>query len=164
MSALLKKIPTLLVFVVAATGCATTPDALRSVRDAEPSPELSAREVVQTQLFALGNNNDQDEGIEIAFRFASPGNRQQTGPLPRFTAMLKTPPYDVMLVHDRVEFAPLVERGDQALQRVALYRGSTVVVYDFFLRRQVVSPYENCWMTEAVTLSGVGEDDSELVL
>ena len=146
------------IFVLAVlfVGCATTPDGLAPIRNSEPSPDLTPREVVQIQLRAFGNNNAEDEGIEIGFRFASPGNRRRTGPLPRFTAMLKGPAYGVMLEHDRAEYAAVVVREEQAVQRVRLIRGDTVAVYDFYLRRQNETDCQGCRMTEAVYLSGAG--------
>ena len=146
------------IFVLAVffVGCATTPDGLAPIRNSGPSPDLTAREVVQIQLQAFGNNNAEDEGIEIGFRFASPGNRRRTGPLPRFAAMLKGPAYGVMLEHDRAEYAAVVVREEQAVQRVRLIRGDTVAVYDFYLRRQNSADCQGCWMTEAVYLFGAG--------
>lgn len=149
---------TLLALLVTA-GCATTPDGLDPIRNAQPEPSLSPQDVVEIQLQAFGNNTAEDEGIEIAFRFASPGNRAQTGPLPRFADMLRGPAYRVMLEHDRAEFAPLETRDDLAIQRVLLYTDDEVTVFDFVLRRQIDEPYSNCWMTEAVFLRGTGPAD-----
>lgn len=137
-------------------GCTSTPDGLAPIRDSSPSPDLTPREVVQIQLHAFGNNNGEDEGIEIGFRFASPGNRRRTGPLSRFASMLKGPAYGLMLEHDRAEYAQLLVREERALQRVRLVRGETVAVYDFYLRRQNDGDCRGCWMTEAVYLSGAG--------
>lgn len=145
-----------LVLVIAITGCATAPDGLKPIRDTRPSPELTPREVVQIQLQAFGNNNAEDEGIEIGFRFASPQNRRRTGPLPRFASMLKGPAYGVMLEHDRAEYAVLLVQDEIAMQRVQLFRGDTVAVYDFYLRRQNLSDCQGCWMTEAVYLFQAG--------
>lgn len=147
---------TVAVMALALVGCASAPDGLDPIRDTGPTPELSPREVVQIQLQAFGNNNAEDEGIEIGFRFASPQNRRRTGPLPRFAAMLKGPAYGVMLEHDRAEYAELLVRDGLALQRVQLIRGDTVAVYDFYLRRQNISECQGCWMTEAVYLFQAG--------
>ena len=54
-----------------------------------PRPELSPEEVIRIQLEALRHNDEQDRGIEVAFRFASPANRASTGPLPRFIRMIE---------------------------------------------------------------------------
>jgi len=56
------------------------------------NPALSAVDVVELQLLALkgdvqaGNN----EGLATCFSFASPGNAAATGPLSKFSAMIRT--------------------------------------------------------------------------
>lgn len=156
---------TIWVLATVIVGCTSAPDGLEPIRDTRPSPELSPQEVVKIQLQAFGNNNAEDEGIEIGFRFASPQNRRRTGPLPRFASMLKGPAYGVMLEHDRAEYAELLMRDGLALQRVQLFRGDTVVVYDFYLRRQNLSECQGCWMTEAVYLfqAGITRDGQQVL-
>ncbi|MCG8524800.1 MAG: DUF4864 domain-containing protein, partial [Opitutales bacterium] len=147
--------------VAVAASCATGSDGLASVRELVPTPDLSPRDVVDIQLRALGNNNVDNEGVEIAFRFASPANRLSTGPLERFAAMMRGGQYNAMLEHDRFVLAPTVVRGERALQRVAVYTQRYVVVYDFYLRRQTAEPYIDCWMVEAVVTRGVVPNESE---
>lgn len=76
-----------------------------------PAPELSVTDVVETQLAALQRGEDAD--LAVVFAFASPGNRAQTGPLPRFIAMIRDG-YDVMIQHRSAELAPPLLDGDQA--------------------------------------------------
>lgn len=116
----------------------------------QPDPALDPQQVVAIQLDALGSSGGQIEGIEIAFRFASPANRAVTGPAPRFAGMLRGPVYNIMLHYDRVEYAPVVIDGTTAMQRVILYRDDESAVFDFYLRRQIAEPYVDCWMTEGV--------------
>lgn len=153
-----------IVVVVIAAGCTSAPDPLAAVREAEPSPELSPREVVEIQLRAFGNNNAENEGIAIAYRFASPSNRMSTGPLPRFTAMVQGPQYRIMLEHDRAEFLDVVMREGVAFQRVVLHRGSEQTVFDFVLQRQDTAEYADCWMTEAVFLRGSREQPNDMTV
>jgi len=47
--------------------------------DLVPTPALTPAEVVRIQLEALRNNDEQNRGIEVAFRFASPANRAKEG-------------------------------------------------------------------------------------
>ena len=143
--------------ILAVGGCQTAPDAATgtsgSAADAAvvgPDPSLTAREVVQIQLEAFADGGTKDEGIEIAFRFASPTNRLQTGPLERFAGMLRSPAYRIMLDYDTVHYFPLLVEGDLAVQRVILSRNGEVEAFDFVLRRQRGGPYEDCWMTESV--------------
>jgi hypothetical protein len=66
-----------------------------SARGAElaPDPALDPADAVRVQVQALAENGADDAGIALTFRFASPDNRRQTGPLGRFVAMVKGPVY-----------------------------------------------------------------------
>ena len=57
--------------------------ALRHLNRQRPSAEHAPQEVVRIQMEALRYNDEKNRGIEIAFRFASPSNKADTGPLPR---------------------------------------------------------------------------------
>ena len=115
-----------------------------------PDPGLAPGDVIRIQLEALRNNDGQDRGIAVAFRFASPANRANTGPLPRFVAMIERGPYALMLEFRHAEFGPVETVADQARQRVTLTGARTSTTYWFFLSRQSEEPYVDCWMTDAV--------------
>lgn len=123
-----------------------------------PSPELSPDQVVRLQLESLQSNDDNNQGIAAAFNFASPGNKQVTGPLTRFIKMLKTPPYDAMLNYKSVEYDPVKISGDKATQRVTL-TGSDgqATIYIFMLSKQTRAPYKDCWMTDGVMVEPTKE-------
>ena len=86
--------------------CAVAADAPQDTEGARPAlapaPSFGPAEVTQIQLDALRTNTLINEGIALTFRFASPANRQVTGPLPRFVKMLRSPPYDRLLNHREV--------------------------------------------------------------
>src|SRR5438309_2031919 len=65
----------------------------------EPSPQLTPDQVVRVQMEAMKHNDRpaHDAGIAKTFKFASPQNREQTGPLDKFIAMVKNPVYAPML-------------------------------------------------------------------
>ncbi len=115
-----------------------------------PAPAFSAGDVIRIQLEALRHNDEKDRGIEVAFRFASPANRANTGPLSRFIGMIKNGPYALMLGFREAAYGPVESRGVQAGQRVTLIGEDTSVTYWFYLSRQSEAPYEDCWMTDAV--------------
>ena len=118
-----------------------------------PTPGLSPQQVVEIQLDALRNNDvpQVDTGIAITFRFASPANRQLTGPLKRFTQMVKSPNYRLMLYHKTADVGPTHLKGDQAQIVVRLMTNTNqVVAYAFVLSKQTQELYRGCWMTEAV--------------
>jgi len=117
-----------------------------------PDPSLSPEQVVRIQLEALRRNDADDRGIAVAFRFASPENKRNTGPVPRFARMIKHGPYALMLSFSHASFAPTQVAGRQALQSVTLVApGHAPVTYLFHLSRQVDDgPNKDCWMTEGV--------------
>jgi hypothetical protein len=125
-------------------------DALQLSQVLKPSAILTPEQVVQIQLKALRLNDSQDRGIEVAFRFASPNNKLQTGPLPRFISMIHQGPYSLMLAYDNVAYDPVEIVDDVARQRVTLIGSGLVVAYEFYLSRQTKGDCLGCWLTEAV--------------
>ena len=115
-----------------------------------PDPALSPGDVVRIQLEALRHNDDQDRGIAVAFRFASPSNRANTGPLPRFIAMIKQESYALMVDFREAAYGPVETESNQARQRVTLTGARETMTYWFYLSRQSEAPYVDCWMTDAV--------------
>ncbi|WP_412067372.1 DUF4864 domain-containing protein [Rubrivirga sp. IMCC43871] len=121
--------------------------------DPQPSPDLTAEEVVRVQVEALGANDTPtpDAGIATAFRFASPGNRAATGPLERFTQMVKGPVYSDMIDATTAEYGRIVVEGDRAALRVSLgHADGRRAVYVFSLTRQRGGDCDGCWMTDGV--------------
>ena len=115
-----------------------------------PDPALSPAQVIRIQLEALRHNDEQDRGIAIAFRFASPANRANTGPLPRFIAMIEEGPYALMLEFRDATYGPVETVADRARQRVTLTGARESMTYWFYLSRQSEPPYVDCWMTDSV--------------
>jgi len=130
----------------------TTNVALADNKALHPSPEYAPQQVVKIVIEALQNNaqTDNDGGIATVFRFASPGNRSQTGPLTRFTRMIKGGFAD-MLEHTAAHYEPMEITSDTAVQAVCLEQpDSTEVCYAFQLGKQLSGEFEGIWMTEAV--------------
>lgn len=117
-----------------------------------PAPELRPQDVVRIQLEALQANDEQDGGIGVAFRFASPSNKRSTGPLPRFAQMIKTGPYALMLVYRSAAYEEVEVAEDRARQRVTLVGDRGAVGFEFYLSRQREGDCVGCWMTDAVTV------------
>ncbi len=131
--------------------------------DPQPSPDLSPEEVVRLQVEALQRNDEPrpDAGIETTYRFASPGNRAFTGPLDRFTAMVKGPAYRDLLGFERAEYGEMRVEGDLAAQRVTLVQtDGRRVTYVFGLSKQTEGGCEGCWMTDTV-VPETGPSDRE---
>jgi hypothetical protein len=115
-----------------------------------PAPELAPEQVVRIQLNALRHNDARNRGIEVAFRFASPDNKQSTGPLPRFISMILEGPYSLMLVYDNAAYHPVEVDQDRARQRVTLIGAGIAIDFEFYLSRQTQGACRGCWMTDAV--------------
>ena len=115
-----------------------------------PDPDLSPAEVIRIQLEALRHNDEHDRGIAVAFRFASPANKANTGPLSRFIPMIKEGPYALMLDFRDAAYGPVETVSNRARQRVTLTGARASMTYWFYLSRQTEAPYADCWMTDAV--------------
>lgn len=124
-----------------------------------PSPDIAPEEVVRIQLDALRRNGESDQGIGVAFRFASPRNKASTGPLPRFIQMIKAGPYRLMLEFEQAHYAPVKVDGARARQGVTLVGRGEIRSYVFILERQSGPTCKGCWMTEAViVVPGMGQE------
>lgn len=117
----------------------------------EPSPELTPEEVVSAQLAALKNNDSEDNGIRITFRFASPGNKRATGPIERFIEMVKNPMYRPMLNY-RSDFREPIEIADGVAKQLVTLIGADGqrAGYLFVLSKQTEGSWAGCWMTDSV--------------
>ena len=118
-----------------------------------PSADLQPGEVVRIVIDALAHNDVPyaDAGIETTFHFASPANRVVTGPLDRFTRMVKSPTYGIMVNHIDSEFSEVVFTANRAYQMVRLTAANGLsTVFAFRLGKQLEGEFKNMWMTEAV--------------
>jgi len=115
-----------------------------------PSETYTPQQVITIVVDSLQNNTSDDEGIATVFRFASPGNKSFTGPLSRFTKMIKGG-FPDMLNHAGGRYDPIEIEGDTAVQAVWLETPSGAVVgYAFQLSKQRGGVYDGMWMTDAV--------------
>ena len=116
-----------------------------------PMPQLTPEEVVNIQLTAFQENNESDDGIRIAYRFASPLNRKSAGPVERFGILLRTDPYISMLNSDSFETRIMGNDGNIAYVAVRVdSRNKSSSGYIFILTRQQSGEFDQCWMTDGV--------------
>jgi hypothetical protein len=88
--------------------------------------------------------------------FASPANKQNTGPLPRFARMIRSPNYRLMFNYVAIEYEPIEIEGDQARQRVTLVGPEGLaIVYLFVLSKQAEGSCSGCWLTDAVLIERI---------
>jgi len=125
--------------------------ALGSKNTSYPNPELLANEIVSLQLMAMQQNDVSNHGIEITYRFASPQNKVQTGPLSRFIMLVKNPAYRPLLNHLDATFLNLKVEGNVAIQEVIITTSKgTRKGFRFLLSLQQGEQFKDCWMTDAV--------------
>ena len=122
------------------------------IKNAYPEPELKPNDVVRLQLLAMQQNDDSDFGIEVTFRFASPANKKQTGPLKRFIRLVRNPSYRPLLNHTNATFLKLTVEENFAVQEVVITTSNGERIgYRFRLSIQKGPLYPGCWMTDSVT-------------
>ena len=121
------------------------------IENAYPEPELKPNDVVRLQLLAMQQNDDSDFGIEVTFRFASPSNKIQTGPLKRFIRLVRNPSYRPLLNHINATFLELNIEEDFAVQDVIITTSNGERIgYRFRLSIEKGTLYPGCWMTDSV--------------
>ncbi len=124
--------------------------AMADDKTVHPSTELSPQQVVEIVVKALQENDADDTGIATVFRFASPGNKANTGPLERFSGMIKKG-FGEMLNHAGSRTGEMKIDGKTALQPVYLTTpGGLEIGYMFQIGEQTDGEYKGMWMTEAV--------------
>lgn len=119
----------------------------------EPEPSIGPQQVVEIQMKAMQRNNYpyENHGIEVAYRFASPANKENTGPLERFTQMVNNDIYRSLLNARRYGLDAIEVEGDIAVQKVTLIdEEDQPVVYFFQLSRQKDGNFKDCWLTDSV--------------
>jgi len=137
---------------------------LAQLTDLMPRPDLTPEEVVQYQVAALQQNDDpkSDAGIERAFQFASPTNKQVTGPLEKFMQIVKSPAYSPLLNNRSSAIVGSELKDDQAKVAVKIIAADgRQVTYVFILSKQNEGDFNRCWMTDGVAPLKDVEDGSD---
>lgn len=119
-----------------------------------PSPDLSPREVVEIQLEALQHNDEPgpNAGIARAWQFAHPANKAVTGPLPRFSRMIRSPAYRPLINHRAHALIPIrVGRTTAAIGVTVTARSGKVTAYLWRLAKLAAGPLAGTWLTTSVT-------------
>lgn len=123
-----------------------------------PDKQFTPQQVVQIVVQSLQQNTADDAGIATVFRFASPGNKRATGPLSRFSQMIKRG-FPDMLNHIGARYEPMEITGNTAVQAVWLQtRDGQEYGYAFQLGKQSGGETDGAWMTDAVVPLGKGKN------
>ena len=121
----------------------------------KPNPSILPEEVISIQLTALQNNSEpfDNAGIAQTWEFAHPSNREYTGPLNRFTSMMYSSSYIVMLDHQFHNIILVSEKNNTAFYFIELTdKFGNKYGFEWILRKvTIVGEYNNCWMTVSVS-------------
>lgn len=120
----------------------------------EPNPAYAPEEAVAIQLTALQTNNAErtDDGIEQTWVFAHPSNKRMTGPLPRFTQMVKGPKYNVLLNHRTHQIEEALRAENRAVFNVTVVsKTGDAYECEWTVEKVAAGKQAGAWMTSAVT-------------
>ncbi|KAA9399719.1 DUF4864 domain-containing protein [Haloarcula sp. CBA1130] len=121
------------------------------VLELRPNCERPPGLVVHIQVLALQNNDPAtNAGINTTWQFASPSNRDLTGPYSNFVRTIESG-FEPLLNATGVRYGPLDRDGDTATQPVTVVDANgTTTSYRWTVEKQTAGPYEGCWMTAGV--------------
>ena len=121
----------------------------------KPSNLIKPKEVVQIQLTALMNNDDQfkDGGIEQTWSFAHPDNKKNTGPLPNFKMMIKGRSYQMLLNHLSHTITELGSSDKWAqFEVIILDKEKIYHKFNWQVEKYTLDgPLKDCWLTTMVS-------------
>ena len=120
----------------------------------QPEPGLPPERVVEIQLRSLQRNDvpTPDTGIKQTWLFAHPDNKRLTGPLARFTEMIKGPHYRMLLGHRSFSLTPIVRTETVAIFSVSVLTASgETVVFDWQVTKVESGQFAGAWMTLGVS-------------
>ena len=110
--------------------------------------------MIAIQLNGLQYNDkpEVDAGIRQTWIFAHPRNQAMTGPLSRFTTMLKGPSYGIMLNHASHKIVPANSGEGWRQFDVFMEAGNgKVLQFAWIVEKVTKGRYKDCWMTVAVS-------------
>ena len=121
----------------------------------KPNKNISPKEVVKIQLNALMKNDSlyEDRGILQTWEFAHPNNQRFTGPIERFTKMLKGDSFSMLLNHKENEIVEIFKNENVATYEVTIL-GADKNYFKFkwqVEKNNIEGPTKDCWLTTAVS-------------
>ena len=121
----------------------------------KPNSRIEPYQVIKIQLRGLMNNDDPstDYGIKQTWEFAHPSNKKYTGPINKFTKMIKGEGYRMLLNHTESEVVEVFKSNNQYGFDV------TILALDknYYRFQWVVEKYyedgplKDCWLTTSVS-------------
>lgn len=121
----------------------------------KPDANLLPNEVISIQLKALQNNNIpyNNAGIEQTWEFAHPTNKQFTGPLSKFTFMMYSPSYVILLNHYKHNIIFIKQDGVRSFFFIEIINDNGIKFGFQWIVEKVIEDgiFLNCWMTKSVS-------------
>ena len=121
----------------------------------KPNKSIQPKEVVEIQLSALMKNDSpyQDRGILQTWEFAHPNNQKYTGPIERFTKMLKGNAFSMLLNHKENKISEVFKSDDVATYEVLILSIDKRYFKFKWQVEKITSEGElkDCWLTTAVS-------------
>ena len=133
--------------------CISSTAAGRDLSRTAPPPSLSPLDVVQIIMNALQKNDEpgKNHGITVTFNFASPANKNVTGPIGRFVTMVSGPVYGQMVDHLGAVYEKMEIKGDRAsIDVIIKVVSGKFVGFRFLLTKQRDNEFDGAWMTDSV--------------
>ena len=121
----------------------------------KPNSTLKPLDVLKIQLNSLKNNNNpyKDAGIEQAWEFAHPSNKELTGPLTKFKKMIYSESYKILISHENNKTIALKETTNKFIFKVYVLSKDKKKYYYIWQIEKVEKEgkFKDCWMTTAVS-------------
>ena len=119
-----------------------------------PHPNIQPKNVVEIQLRSLQRNNEPmpDTGIAQTWAFAHPDNRLMTGPIERFTNMMKSQNYKNILYHRNHKIEPVFKTNIRSQFAVSITTLSDQkMTFKWELMKVLSGKLSGSWMTTSVS-------------
>ena len=121
----------------------------------EPNTNIKPYDVVKIQLTGLQNNSklSDDFGIKQTWNFAHPNNKKYTGPLDKFTKMIKGDAYQMLIDHLEHTINPLGS-SDKWAQFEVIILDKNKIYHKFSWqveKYESEGPLNDCWLTTMVS-------------
>lgn len=124
-----------------------------------PTPSMSAREVVETQLLLLRHNGGFDEGIWGAYKFMRNYYDEVPDGYKSFVARMRSEKFNPLMSFRSMHVEDTDFYKDQAFQMVRLETGArSDAVYLFELARHTDKPARGCWLVTRIRKISGDED------
>ena len=119
-----------------------------------PHPSIAPKNVIKIQLQSLQRNNDPkpNAGIIQTWAFAHPSNRLVTGPIERFTLMMKSQSYKHILDHRNHKIERVFKTLWHSQFAVTITtKDNTKMTFKWELEKVKKGVYLGSWMTTSVS-------------